>query len=415
MSISTNEITHNFWNGHILEILEMLPDEIFDCAVTSPPYWGLRDYGLEPQIWDAKEGCEHEWGSKHIKKTSDNYNAGFNERWGHSPGQRKQEAIAVGELEQGQFCTRCNAWRGSLGLEPTPELYVKHLTDIFREVRRVLRADGTLWLNLGDSYCGGGNYRGCDESTLTDKQRSNRGAHGELAIGRTGAPPPTYRVNGLKPKDLIGIPWRIAFSLQADGWYLRSDIIWSKPNPMPESVGDRPTKAHEYMFLLSKNKKYYFDQEAVKEKASYPPGCGWIDAKKGEISGKHSKKQLRPIDPEQSFRALREKRNIRSVWSIPDELWNQFMQWYSEQSDSLTDIWHLSTRPFKGAHFAVFPPDLIRPCILAGCPENGTVLDPFSGAGTVAVVCKELNRNSVGIELNPEYIKMAKERIEHNV
>lgn len=292
--------------GDCLQSLKAMPDQSVHCCVTSPPYFGLRDYGVDGQI----------------------------------------------------------------GLEPTPDEFVQAIVTVFREVRRVLRDDGTLWLNLGDSYA--------------SKPNGPLGAGGHkaqaphVAVRTAHARRSSQIPGGLKHKDLIGIPWRVAFALQADGWYLRQDIIWHKPNPMPESVRDRCTKAHEYVFLLSKAPKYHFDWEAMRE-----------DAVKGASgstfnSGKTAEHQLgRSSDKE---RIDDGKRNRRSVWSI-------------------------ATKPYKGAHFATFPPDLIEPCILAGCPAGGTVLDPFGGSGTTAGVALAHDRRAVLCELNPEYAELVPARI----
>ncbi len=269
--------------GDALQSLQAMPDGSVDCIVTSPPYWGLRDYG-------------------------------------HA---------------------------GQLGLEQTPEEYVAAMVAVFREVRRVLKPTGTLWLNLGDSYTSGG--------------RTLRDADDKLEARGMDSRPATPM--GLKPKDLVGIPWRVAFALQADGWYLRSDIIWHKPNPMPESVTDRCTKAHEYVFLLAKSERYFYDAEAVKEEA--------VGKTLHDLTGPG-------------------KRNRRDVWTIP-------------------------TKPFKGAHFAVMPEALVAPCILAGCPEGGTILDPFAGSGTVGTVALNHKRKFIGIELNPTYAAMARRRINASV
>jgi DNA modification methylase len=256
---------------------------------------------------------------------------------------------------------------GQIGLEQTPEEYVEKMVAVFREVRRVLKDHGTVWLNIGDSYAGSSGSGG-----KTEKQSTNVGSFHD------GGP---RMGDGLKPKDLVGIPWRVAFALQADGWWLRSDIIWSKPNPMPESVTDRPTKAHEYIFLLAKSARYYYDAEAIRESAD----TAWkfdqkdrvqrVAATGGAISGGTGDRV--------SGSAFRNK---RSVWTV-------------------------TTKPFPEAHFAVFPPDLIKPCVLAGCPAGGTVLDPFLGAGTTALVAAEYGRDCIGIELNPEYAAMAERRI----
>jgi len=261
-------------------------------------------------------------------------------------------------------------------------------------VRRVLRDDGTLWLNLGDSYAGGGNGRGDKMTDKSRKQLTNRGATGQ--VGQVMAMPRPKDI-GLKPKDLIGIPWRVAFALQADGWYLRQDIIWAKPNPMPESVTDRCTKSHEYIFLLSKNAKYYYDHNAVKEPvAASTIGRGKVDF--GGAKGRGYKKDIAPDDP-----------NFRNG----SEQWGRTFD-YTESCKNgrnRRDVWTVATKPYKEAHFATFPPELIRPCVLAGSPVGGLVLDPFMGAGTVGLVCRQESRKYVGFELNPEYIKLAEKRI----
>ena len=300
--------------GDVRETLRALPEKTVQTCVTSPPYFGLRDYGVDGQI----------------------------------------------------------------GLEPTPAEYVEQMVQVFREVRRVLRDDGTLWLNLGDSYARTGG---------TDKNITSTGKVGDTLKTLDMLPDRKQRApNGLKDKDLIGIPWRVAFALQQDGWYLRQDIIWHKPNPMPESVRDRCTKAHEYVFLLSKSERYYWDVEAMQEPAvgGTSRGNGQRLAERaiartgGVISGGTAKSTLGT--------SADETRNRRSVWTV-------------------------ATRPYKGAHFAPFPPALIEPCILAGAPFNGLVLDPFTGSGTTAAVALQHGRRFIGCELNPDYIKLAEARI----
>jgi len=303
-------------DGDCLEVLKTLDEGSVHTCITSPPYYGLRDYGCD----------------------------------------------------------------GQLGLESTPEEYVAKMVEVFSDVRRVLRDDGTLWLNLGDSYSsnaatgtkiGGESYRGSDTQTLnTDKQCRV-----------------AYRGGGIKPKDLLGIPWRVAFALQSDGWYLRQDIIWHKPNPMPESVTDRCTKAHEYLFLLSKSARYHYDADAISEKAdtggesrtTVDHGGGGYQA--AAMGRKPSGNQV----PGTVY-VRKVTRNKRSVWTV-------------------------TTQPFPGAHFAVFPEALIEPCVMAGCPEGGTILDPFAGSGTTGIVAKRNGCDFIGIELNPEYAEMARRRI----
>ena len=285
--------------GDARQRLAGLPAGSARTCVTSPPYFGLRDYGVDGQI----------------------------------------------------------------GLEETPEAYVAEMVALFREVWRVLADDGTLWLNIGDSYNGSG------------------GAGGDYSPGGLKEGQPKYpgrKINGLKPKDLIGIPWRVAFALQADGWYLRSDIIWHKPNPMPESVTDRPTKSHEYLFLLTKSPRYYYDHKAIKEEAVGGSGTWSEKTHNARLGHGTFKKDYTPSEDG--------KRNKRDVWTI-------------------------TTKPFKGAHFAVMPEALVEPCVLAGSAEGDTVLDPFTGSGTVAVVANRHGRNFVGTELNVEYAEIARHRI----
>lgn len=298
--------------GDCIESMRSMPDQSVNCCVTSPPYFGLRDYGMKDQI----------------------------------------------------------------GLEQTPEQFIVKLVEVFREVRRVLRDDGTLWVNIGDSYAGGGggNYSKSAKQTAHGEHITNvRNRSDWLASA------------GLKAKDLIGIPWMLAFALRADGWYLRQDIIWNKPNPMPESVRDRCTKAHEYIFLLSKSDRYYFDSEAIKEPCSE-------DMQRRAAAG-HTRGQGKIDRSRNDAATVRPKlitadgRNRRSVWTV-------------------------ATKPYKGAHFATFPPKLIEPCILDGCPVGGTVLDPFGGSGTTAGVALAHGRNAILCELNPEYASLVPARVD---
>ncbi|MFA5300086.1 MAG: site-specific DNA-methyltransferase [Lutibacter sp.] len=315
------------YNGDALEVLKQLPNESVQMCVTSPPYWGLRDY-------------------------------------------------LVG---------------GQIGLEKTPEEYVQKIVEVFHEVKRVLKKDGTCWINLGDSYAGSGG---------TGNQFNQVGKG--LNIVR-----PVKPMGGLKPKDLVGIPWMVAFALRADGWYLRSDIIWHKPNPMPESVTDRPTKSHEYIFLLSKNQKYYYDADAIKEEAKY--------------STKDRKSQ--PNIENQKYYPTKEHNGIRqrkpAGWDTRQGAHRAFHREgrapdveYTTTHSLLRNkrsVWTVATHPCKAAHFATFPEKLIEPCILAGSRIGDTVIDPFGGSGTSARVAKRLNRQAILIELNPNYIEIKQE------
>ena len=286
-----------------------------------------------------------------------------------------------------------NGGDGEIGTEDEVVEYVNALVDVFREVRRCLRSDGTLWLNLGDSYM---SQRNCAPPPQT--------------IGGQRDMPTTIPGNrreqkGLKHKDLIGIPWRVAFALQADGWWLRQDIIWHKPNPMPESVEDRCTKAHEYIFLLSKKSHYYYDHEAIKEPLA-EVSFGRAERKKKLIErtglGTLGKQVEDGVDSKHGYAGLAMGRNGKTGYS-------------DDGKKNKRSVWTVNTKGYKGAHFAVYPKNLILPCILAGCPEGGTVLDPFTGSGTTAIVALENNRNFVGTELNPEYIQLAENRIKEEI
>ena len=296
--------------GDCIAGMRHLDDRSVHCCVTSPPYFGLRDYGHDRQI----------------------------------------------------------------GLEQKPDLYVAKLVEVFREVHRVLRDDGTLWLNLGDSYANDEKWGGSSGG------KHAKALHGNTGIGRTKT------MTGLKPKNLIGIPRLVAFALQDDGWYLRQDIIWHKPNPMPESVRDRCTKAHEYLFLLAKSERYYFNSEAIKEPAIHKGRVVRATGGRSKVETDKGSVERRTMMGFTDHDVVVENRNRRSVWTV-------------------------ATKPYMGAHFATFPPDLIRPCILAGCPKGGTVLDTFGGSGTTAEVAVQEGREAVLFELNPSYVELIHQRM----
>jgi DNA modification methylase len=396
-----------------------LPDKHFQTCITSPPYYGLRDYGTASWV-GGSENCSH------IGDTLGN-NRNFIDEGGRGSN---KASLSTGD------CIKCGAKRvdSQIGLEETPEQFVESLVNVFREIKRVLKDDGTLWLNLGDSYSSGG------RTTTT-----NQSVRGDKDYGVTRPPP----VEGIKPKDLFGIPWRVAFALQADGWYLRQDIIWNKPNPMPESVQDRCTKAHEYIFLLSKSPHYYFDNVAIKEETTTFDNSN-RDRDTTKLNNTPGRTKMAGLKTNQY-----ETRNKRSVWTV-------------------------NTKPYKEAHFAVFPTDLIEPCVLAGSSakicsgcgksyrremvttdvpdrivrdhmvgvipkrdkpsrmnskdmlsltkedngfvkqcncdtdhtEQDRIIDPFGGSGTTALVADRHNRDATVIELNEEYIEIAKNRLE---
>lgn len=350
--------------GDCMEILPTLGAGSVHCVVTSPPYWGLRDYGLPPSVWGGDAECEHEWDKTVVPpKHSDDGKTGST-----LVGSTTRQEQAQRSSSEYTFCRLCGAWRGCLGLEPTPDLYVEHLVSVFRAVRRVMRDNATLWLNLGDSYAGAGD-RPAGKGNERGQQKKHKTPDAEI---------------GLKPKDLVGIPWRVAFALQADGWWLRSDIIWHKPNCMPESVRDRPTKAHEYIFLLSKSARYWYDADAVREPYHENSKKRYDYAFDGD--GYKSPTKNPAARPDGVIKQNPAGRNKRTVWTIP-------------------------TKPYSEAHFAVFPPALVEPCILAGCPVDGTVLDPFCGSGTVGAVAIEWGRNAILIDLSDEYLDLTKKRI----
>jgi len=365
-------VNYEIKQGDCLEVLKTLPSDSVNCCITSPPYWGLRDYGTGEWI-GGDPNCSHKRDSKQSELTQ--------------TGHRNLEG-AVGDGIYKDKCKRCGAERKDrqIGLELTPSMYVQKIVEVFREVKRILKKDGTLWLNLGDSYAttSGDMEQLRDMGKDTPSYGKIKYSDGYEGVSQKGKSEAKKR-DGLKHKDLIGIPWRVAIALQSDGWYLRQDIIWHKPNPMPESVTDRCTKAHEYIFLMSKNPNYYFDNKAIQEPCTTQEGRPSAIVR-DRVYGYNSKQAALgrarggEETPEPSTR------NKRSVWSV-------------------------NVKPYKEAHFATFPKELIEPCVLAGCPKDGTILDPFGGSGTTAEVAIENGRNALLIELNPEYIELAKTRI----
>lgn len=343
--------------GDALTVLSTLPSDTVHCCVTSPPYWGLRDYGVD----------------------------------------------------------------GQMGLERKPEEYVAGMVRVFGEVRRVLRDDGTLWLNIGDSYAtGAGKVGDCPGGGAQGDRFKAMWAHPQVPDGKNGsAGIPTFQPNrmpldGLKAKDLVGIPWMLAFALRADGWYLRSDIIWHKPNPMPESVRDRPTKAHEYLFLMSKSERYYYDADAIAEYCSearaYKTPDGWDTSQRSHGSFHADGRERGRTGYVRAEKPDKQRGHGRRHDGFNDR-WDHMKR--TEQCSgkrNKRDVWTVATKPYSQAHFATFPPDLVKPCVLAGCPEGGTVLDPFGGSGTTGEVALSLGRMAVLIELNPEYVKLADDR-----
>lgn len=323
-------------NSDALDALRKLPDSCCRTCITSPPYYGLRDYGADGQI----------------------------------------------------------------GLENTPDRYIENLVKIFREVHRVLKDDGTLWVNIGDSYAASGKGRNRD-GVFNEKAENIQSARQKKSQIRR-----TIEGNGLKRKDLIGIPWLLAFALRSDGWYLRSDIIWQKPNAMPESVKDRPTRAHEYIFLLSKSPRYFYDVEAVKE-----PAVGFYNAAPAGSAGT-GKPNARRRGNSQTFRgggAYTHDRAQNNSATVERE--SHGLTPNESGKRNRRSVWTIATRPYKGAHFATFPEELVRPCILAGSRPGDTVLDPFAGSGTTGAVAEQEGRDFIGIEINPDYCEIIRQRL----
>lgn len=351
--------------GDSLEVLKTLESESCDMCVTSPPYYGLRDYGTGKWIGGDPK-CPHRRLSKFSDKTI--------------TGHAQEELVGnVGDAIYKTVCPLCGAIREDkqIGLEETPQEYINKLVMVFREVRRVLKDDGTLWVNIGDSYWGSGS-RGFDfTDKFSEASAIQQGSKGTTNLANV--PKLVGNRDGYKNKDLIGIPWMLAFALRDDGWYLRQDIIWQKPNPMPESVKDRCTKSHEYIFLLSKKPHYYFNCEAIHEK-TITRDDNIRDRETTKLNNTPGRTKMKGLTTNDY-----EFRNKRDVWSVP-------------------------TQPVQDAHFATYPEDLVEPCILAGSMEGGVVLDPFFGSGTTGRVATKLNRRYIGVELNPEYIKIAEKR-----
>ena len=357
------EITNKVFLGDSREVLKEFPDKCIDTCITSPPYWGLRDYGTSTWVGGDKD-CSHRRDTKKSDKCIT----------GHK---NFDEMLGVGDAIYKSECKRCGAKRvdSQIGLEDEVNDYIEQLVDVFGEVHRILKDDGTVWLNLGDSYSGSTGKSGGVSKIQSVKRQLDTGSIGSLRPAK---------VAGLKRKDLIGIPWRAAFALQKYGWYLRQDIIWHKPNPMPEPTKDRCVKSHEYIFLLSKNPQYYFDADSIKEPSVTPnTGTSWKQRKIDGEPMRHGLQGAAAVGAG-NFKTY-EKRNKRSVWTVP-------------------------TKPYAGAHFATFPPELITPCIKAGSREGGIVLDPFMGSGTIAEYSKKLGRLYTGVELNEEYHALINER-----
>lgn len=348
--------------GDNRQTLRTLEEKSIQTVITSPPYWGLRDYGTGTWI-GGDESCSHKRDSKYSDKTI--------------TGHKVSGVAGIGDAIYKEVCPKCGAKREDqqIGLETTPAEFVEQLCLVFDEVWRVLKDDGTLWLNLGDTYAA---FR--DSKSAPDSLREGEGTRVATANNRN---PEYLRKAGLKHKDLVGIPWRVAFALQERGWYLRQDIIWAKPNPMPESVTDRCTKSHEYLFLLTKSPKYYFDNEAIRE----------------------------PVVTEDGGKGIRFGGNKYGDNDDPKHTTKSGNVFEGAEFRNKRDVWFVAPSRYKEAHFATYPPELITPCVLAGSKPDDWVLDPFSGSGTTGEVAMQFGRNYIGLELNPEYAALSEKRL----
>ena len=352
-----------FIQGDCLERLQELEDNSIDCVVSSPPYYGLRDYANEPQIIGGNKDCNHIWQT--FKRDGNCW--GIPNRNIDGQAQTKKTNNSIVKEQEQKKCSKCDAWIGQLGLEPTYQEYIANTVKVFETFKPKLKETATIWWNVGDSY----------SSTRWSNTPSTTGIsqkHSDIVL---------KKIIDIPEKSLMMIPNRVAIALQMAGWYIRSEIIWHKPNPMPESVRDRPTSCHEKIWLITKNKKYYYDADAIRE-----PTQDSYNGKRGLI-----------------------KKRYKIQSAMQDRVFN--LGYSKNLKRNKRNVWTITTKSFKQAHFATFPPDLIEPCIKAGCPENGIVLDPFGGAGTTGIVAKSLNRQSILIELNPKYIKIAKKRAEN--
>lgn len=480
-----------YYGQDVRESLRLLPDKSVQMIATSPPYWGLRDYGVDIQVWGGDSTCDHEWGDI-IRSPWANAVPGPTDNIPKNP---TGGGAHWRPKESGCICQKCGAWKGCLGLEPSHHLYVEHIVEVFRELKRVLRDDGVAWLNLGDSYNSAG--RETHGTRIGMKQGTNRAS-------ATGADSHRATAPGLKQKDLVGIPWRVAFALRADGWYLRSDVIWHKPNPMPEAVTDRPTRCHEYIFLLTKNNCYYFDTEAVREYSAggveRPQLAKAMDILKNELTEEHLEaiRACGIVNVGGKVQSLHGRDENSRYKQLAAEAKAKLGAYYRELTvvagRNRRTVWTITTKQYPGSHFAVWPPDLVELMIKAGTSEKGccptcgapihrvtervgapstqaarqelaeenfdhglgdgptkqtqmnawqygqalktsagayrqtlgweptckcdplppircVTLDPFSGSGTTGKVAMDLGRDYIGIDLNGEYLPMARARL----
>ena len=431
-----------------------LADRSVQCVVTSPPYWGLRSYPVPPSIWGGESACEHEWGDPQpppLRGPGNTAESALRKSGLTNPAGHLAEVKGVPRTG-GAWCSGCGAWRGQLGLEPTPELYVQHIVAVFREVWRVLRDDGTVWLNLGDSYVTAPHGRpgattdpkwpgGRDRAADLPNRSGQRVGHGS-SFRRDRRPredEPHRPAPGLKSKDLVGVPWRAAFALQADGWTLRSDVIeevelycpcgcgyvleeriwryaqdrdivWKKLNPMPESTTDRPTRSHEYLFMLSKSRRYYYDADAIKEPASEGTHARIAQNLAKQVGSYRANGGNKTNGPMKAVVAGSTRKMAEAGSGIANNRSYEASRALKVDKVNKRSVWTIAAQAYSDAHFSTFPEALVEPCVLAGAPVGGVVCDPFAGSGTVGQVCHRLGRRFVGLELAASYLPMARRR-----
>lgn len=408
-----NEIPINeIINGNCVEVMKEWPDECIDMVIFSTPYYGLRDYGESTNaVWGGDENCEHEWVESDVALMHENRNFQLGTQEDVHGG-KPTTFIKKYDTKTAGFCSKCGAWRGQLGLEPTWQMYIDHMAQICREIWRVLKKSGSMYINIGDTYAGSNCARG--DKTLFQNPRRQK-----IAGNVYDKAVPQAKNSDYRPKCLMGIPWRLAFALINDGWILRNDIIWHKPNAMPSSVKDRLSNRYEHIFHFVKSKKYYYNLDFIREP---------IKSAKNKTSkngnGKNRKYKYND-DTKQMY-------NPNRVAKYRDKMRELGLPEGHPYGKNPGDVWSITTMPFKDAHFAVYPLDLVVRPILSSCPHDGVVLDPFAGSGTTFVACEMINRHMwedlryepneaikktewnikwIGIEINPEYIKIAMKRL----
>lgn len=453
--------------GDCRRVMAVFPADSIDLVVTSPPYWGLRDYGAPPLVYGGDPECDHQWDETiFLPKKEGGIKSSTlgDETWDNS---KSDESVARSikrsfvDESKSNFCVKCGAWRGQLGLEPHPQMFIDHIVEISNEIKRVIKPRGSFWLNLGDTYCGSGKGRGSGDWVKNSK---NLYSDPDATHPK---PIKLEKTNWLQTKQLLGIPWRIAIALQNEGWILRNCVIWYKPNHMPESVKDRLTKSYEFFFFFVKQQKYHFNLDRIRvphapsgiERAKYPLSDwkgiekteteigrvidnGWLQTK-GNPDKKILKLNPKGKNPGDTIKRMALSMGARSPnTSRPDYQSNNPRASAYKKAEELTkheiatdrigdfsyddplhvralhpkgknpgDFWEINTVPFTGAHFAVFPPDLIEPIIKAACPKKGVVLDPFAGSGTALRVARKLGRRFIGIDVSQEYAEMCERRV----